>query len=265
MKVLTQDGFKDFEGFLDQGTPDTLYNLHFFDNESTISCTADHRFLLQDKKRFKEAKDLEVGDVLFPDRKIASIIKNTNVENERVYDLENVSDTHSYYTNGVISHNCSLIYLDELAFINNAEEFYKSTYPTIVSGKNTKIIATSTANGIGNLFHRLWTGAVTGTNEYAPFRVDWWSVPGRDEEWKKTTIANTSQQQFDQEFGNCLKSNSQITIRINNLIAVITIGNLYECIQRGTTSGLPLDEEIRLSAIRWYYDREAFETETDGS
>jgi hypothetical protein len=32
--------------------------------------------------------------------------------------------------------------------------------------------------------------------------VDWWDVPGRDEEWKKETISNTSQLQFDQEFGN---------------------------------------------------------------
>ena len=41
-----------------------------------------------------------------------------------------------------------------------------------------------------------------GINEFTPFRVDWWDVPGRDEEWKTQTIANTSQLQFDQEFGN---------------------------------------------------------------
>ena len=39
-------------------------------------------------------------------------------------------------------------------------------------------------------------------NEYKPFRVDWWDVPGRDEKWKEQTIANTSVLQFDQEFGN---------------------------------------------------------------
>jgi len=43
---------------------------------------------------------------------------------------------------------------------------------------------------------------VQGTNEFKPFRVDWWDVPGRDEKWKLQTIANTSQLQFDQEFGN---------------------------------------------------------------
>ena len=39
-------------------------------------------------------------------------------------------------------------------------------------------------------------------NEFKAFRVDWWDVPGRDEKWKAETIANTSQLQFDQEFGN---------------------------------------------------------------
>ena len=52
------------------------------------------------------------------------------------------------------------------------------------------------------MYHRLWEGAVQGVNEYRPFRVDWWDVPGRDEAWKEQTISNTSKLQFDQEFGN---------------------------------------------------------------
>jgi hypothetical protein len=96
----------------------------------------------------------------------------------------------------------NLLYLDEFAFVERAAEFYTSTYPVISSGKDTKVIITSTANGIGNMFHKIWEGAVQGTNEYKPFRVDWWDVPGRDEKWKLQTIANTSQLQFDQEFGN---------------------------------------------------------------
>lgn len=96
----------------------------------------------------------------------------------------------------------SLLFLDEFAFIENDATFYTSTYPVISSGKDTKIIITSTANGIGNVFQKIWEGAVQKTNNFASFRVDWWDVPGRDEEWKQQTIANTSQLQFDQEFGN---------------------------------------------------------------
>jgi hypothetical protein len=96
----------------------------------------------------------------------------------------------------------NLLFLDEFAFVENASEFYTSTYPVISSGKETKVIITSTANGIGNTYHKIWEGAVQGVNEYKPFRVDWWDVPGRDEKWKEQTIANTSSLQFDQEFGN---------------------------------------------------------------
>jgi hypothetical protein len=96
----------------------------------------------------------------------------------------------------------NLLFLDEFAFVENAAEFYTSTYPVVSSGKDTKVIITSTANGIGNTYHKIWEGAVQKVNEYKPFRVDWWDVPGRDDEWKKQTISNTSQLQFDQEFGN---------------------------------------------------------------
>ena len=96
----------------------------------------------------------------------------------------------------------NLLYLDEFAFVERAAEFYTSTYPVVSSGKDTKVIVTSTANGIGNQFHKIWEGAIQGINEFKSFRVDWFDVPGRDEEWKSQTIANTSQLQFDQEFGN---------------------------------------------------------------
>ena len=96
----------------------------------------------------------------------------------------------------------NLLYLDEFAFVERANEFYTSTYPVISAGTDTKVIVTSTANGIGNTFHKLWEGACQNTNEFKPFTVNWYDVPGRDEKWKEMTIANTSVLQFDQEFGN---------------------------------------------------------------
>jgi len=149
--------------------------------------------------------------------------------------------------------SANLIFLDEFAFVQNDAEFYTSTYPVISSGKDTKIIITSTANGLGNQFHKLWEGAVQDINNFKPFRIDWWDVPGRDENWKRETIANTSELQFNQEYGNCLENRSQITILINNIVYEIAIGDLYNAIRRKDSSGLSLDEEVRLSAIRWYY------------
>ena len=112
----------------------------------------------------------------------------------------------------------NLLYLDEFAFVERATEFYTSTYPVIAAGKDTKVIVTSTANGIGNTYHKIWEGAVQGVNEFKPFRVDWFDVPGRDEEWKKQTIANTSQLQFDQEFGNTFFGTGDTLINADTLM-----------------------------------------------
>ena len=54
----------------------------------------------------------------------------------------------------------NLLYLDEFAFVERAAEFYTSTYPVVSSGKDTKVIITSTANGIGNQFYKIWEGAL---------------------------------------------------------------------------------------------------------
>ena len=112
----------------------------------------------------------------------------------------------------------NLLYLDEFAFVERAAEFYTSTYPVISSGTDTKIIVTSTANGIGNTFHKIWEGSIQGVNEYSNFRVDWNDVPGRDEEWKQQTINNTSQIQFDQEFGNTFFGTGNTLINAQTLL-----------------------------------------------
>lgn len=99
--------------------------------------------------------------------------------------------------------NCLI--LDELAFIDNhlVEEFWKSVYPIISSSKKSKIFIASTPNGTGNLFHELYTGALEGKNGWHPERVDWWEVPGRDDEWKEKTIRTLgSIEAFQQEFCN---------------------------------------------------------------
>lgn len=112
----------------------------------------------------------------------------------------------------------NLLYLDEFAFVERATEFYTSTYPVIAAGTQTKVIITSTANGIGNTFQKIWEGAIQGVSEFKPFRVDWWDVPGRDEAWKKQTIANTSQLQFDQEFGNTFFGTGDTLINAETLM-----------------------------------------------
>ena len=113
-----------------------------------------------------------------------------------------------------------LLFLDEFAFVENANEFYTSTYPVISAGDETQVLITSTANGVGNLYHKLYQGASQGANEFKPFRVDWWDVPGRDEKWKQTTIANTSELQFEQEYGNNFHGRSNTLISSNVILGL---------------------------------------------
>ena len=122
----------------------------------------------------------------------------------------------------------NLLFLDEFAFVQNDAEFYTSTYPVISSGKNTKIIVTSTANGLGNVFHKLWEGAVQETNNFKSFRIDWWDVPGRDEKWKQETIANTSELQFKQEYGNDFLGSGNTLISGDKLLKLKSENPIYE-------------------------------------
>ena len=95
----------------------------------------------------------------------------------------------------------NIIFLDEFAFVPNhiAEQFFASVYPTISSGKKTKVIIISTPHGM-NQYYKLWHDAERGVNNYITTEVHWSQVPGRDAKWKQQTIENTSEAQFRVEF-----------------------------------------------------------------
>lgn len=118
-------------------------------------------------------------------------------------ELENGSKILSSATSSsaVRGGSFNLIYLDEFAFIpaNLQDEFFASVYPTISSGKTTKVLITSTPNGL-NMFYKLWTDSEKGRNTYQRIDVHWADIPGRDEKWKNEQIANTSEDQFRVEF-----------------------------------------------------------------
>jgi hypothetical protein len=194
MKVLTQSGFRNFDAIISKGVSNNLLKINF-DNGENVTCTQEHQFLTF-SEGYLEACFLEVGDLLYGNVSITSI--ETVIEEKRVYDLLNVEETHSYYTNGVISHNC--IYIDEFAFVptNIAEEFFTSVYPTISSGETSKIFISSTPNGM-NHFYKMWTEAIEGKNGFIPFEANWRDVPGRDEVWAEDQRRALGDEKFNQE------------------------------------------------------------------
>ena len=95
----------------------------------------------------------------------------------------------------------NFLYLDEVAFIEGYDEFFASVYPTISSGDSTKLLMTSTPNGL-NHFWKTCKGAKEGTNGYEYEEVIWYDVPGRSEAWQKETIEalDHDEEKFNQEY-----------------------------------------------------------------
>jgi phage terminase large subunit-like protein len=135
----------------------------------------------------------------------------------------------------------AFLYIDETAFLNNWEEFFASVYPTISSGKETKILLTSTPNSL-NHFWKICKEAQEdvndigqGKNGYIYKEVRWNDVPGRDEAWKEDTLASISwnMEQFSQEF-DCVTSESKIQLldTETNEILTLTIGEAYDLLKK---------------------------------
>lgn len=122
-----------------------------------------------------------------------------------------------------------VLYIDEFAHINPSylDFFYRAIYPTISASTNSKVIITSTPNGM-NRFYEIYMDAINGQNTYVPLRVDWWQVPGRDEEWKKMTIANLgSEEDFNQEYGLQFFSSDKLLLPSKDLKKLFTLKTQY--------------------------------------
>ncbi len=137
------------------------------------------------------------------------------VWNKGYIELENGSNVVAIATGSAAARGSSknAVLLDEFAFVerNQQEEFFTSVYPIIASGQTTRVIVVSTPNGLGDRFYKMWCDAEASIGVpdsdpdkrsfYVPLSIHWSDVPHYTEEWKRQTIANTSQRQFDQEFG----------------------------------------------------------------
>jgi hypothetical protein len=114
-------------------------------------------------------------------------------------------------SDNVRGYSFNMLFIDEAAWIENWDEFFTSVFPTISSGKTTKIVLVSTPAGL-NHFHKLW--AETGIqedgsikqearhNDYYPIRVMWYDVPGRNEDWRQQVLKGMSNdtEKFEQEY-----------------------------------------------------------------
>tara|TARA_B100002003_G_scaffold234938_1_gene249384 strand:- start:1056 stop:2672 length:1617 start_codon:yes stop_codon:yes gene_type:complete len=123
--------------------------------------------------------------------------------NKGSLELENGSKiiASSTSSSAIRGFSFSCILLDEFAHVQRhiADEFIRSVYPTISSGKETKVIIVSTPNGF-NMFYKYWNDAENGKNDFIPFKVHWSNVPDRDQKWKKKIESTIGTDAFRQEY-----------------------------------------------------------------
>ena len=142
------------------------------------------------------------------------------VWNKGSIEVENGSKILATSTTGSAARgqSFSMVFLDEFAFVQHgiADEFFKSVYPTISSGQETKMIIVSTPKGM-NHFYKMWVEAEEKRSNFIPLAVNWWETPGRDEDGKLQQIANTSEESFDQEFACNFLGTSNTLVNANTL------------------------------------------------
>jgi hypothetical protein len=177
---------------------------------------------------------------------ISSIeIINEDIE---LFDLIEVEDfRHRFFANDIIVSNCAFVAR------NIWEDFYSSSYPTISSGLDSKVIFVSTPNGL-NHFYKFWVDSEEGRNKFTRFQVDWWQHPKRDKKWKEETIANIGKVRFAQEFGNQFLGSSYTLIDADiikglrhkeTIFQENVLSPLHELLARSIHKDLFMYEEVK--------------------
>ena len=155
----------------------------------------------------------------------------TREYNKHSITFENGSKIFSAATskNALRSESVSVLLMDEMAFIEPctlAEDFWASNLPTVEEGD--KIIVVSTPNGVGNLYHKLWTDAVNNRNSFHPIRIDYWQVPGRDEVWKEQKIKDIGPVRYASEYGNSFIGSTSTLINAHALKDLVPSDPIYQ-------------------------------------
>tara|TARA_R110000751_G_scaffold130890_3_gene232990 strand:+ start:714 stop:2303 length:1590 start_codon:yes stop_codon:yes gene_type:complete len=127
------------------------------------------------------------------------IISEISIDNRSSFELSNGSQIQAASTSGDAgrSEALSLLVIDEAAHVENLDELWPGLYPTISTGG--RVIALSTPKGVGNWFHKTYSGAEEGTNDFHPINLPWHAHPDRDQNWFDKETRNMSRREIAQE------------------------------------------------------------------
>lgn len=144
-----------------------------------------------------------------------------------------------------------VLYIDEFAHINQktVRSFWRSVYPTLSSSLISQCIITSTPDGMDNLFFDIWDKANKGKNSFSYKRVDYWEVPGHDDEWANNMKADFGEEEFAQEFELSFDRRSNLLLSGSQLSWIKKIGKEYEYKELEKTE---LDDILYRNKLTWH-------------
>jgi len=160
-----------------------------------------------------------------------------------------------------IGFTIDFLYIDEFAYIppNIAALFWKSVIPTMDAVKTSKMVITSTPNGM-NLFYDVFTAAEKNLNGFKPIKTYWYEVPGRDEIWKDEKVAELGNgsidlglELFNQEYDLQFITDSILLID-NHTLEKLNYNQIY--FQHEVIDNIE-DQNIEYSMLKWHPDFES--------
>lgn len=105
-KILTDDGYKKFDGISCNGEKET-YNI-VLENGASIKCTEDHKFFI-DLSNCAPIKYIPIGGAVLTSEGYSTIVEKIKVGKELVYDVLGVEPLNKFYANNILVHNCEFI------------------------------------------------------------------------------------------------------------------------------------------------------------
>lgn len=130
--------------------------------------------------------------------------------NKGSIELDNGSSIGAFASSpdAVRGNSFSMIYIDEVAFIQNWADCWLAIQPVISSGRHSRIVMTTTPKGM-NHFYDIWTAALSGKSGFITYETGWFAVKERlydkndefDDGWSFSynAIGGSSLEQFLQE------------------------------------------------------------------
>jgi len=151
------------------------------------------------------------------------LIAKISIDNKQSFELSNGSMVKAASTSGDAgrSEALSLLIVDEAAFVDGFDELWTGLYPTLSTGG--RCIALSTPNGVGNWFHKTYSEAETGVNDFHPIKLLWDVHPERDRAWYDKETNNMSQREIAQELECSFNASGETVINPEDLERMFTL------------------------------------------